>query len=72
MRTEGFCRDLPTDLHGVTFQYTVWLLFTAVRTSKFMVIYVTFADLYTHNKRKSGSGGLPVADAAFPREVLFH
>jgi len=37
-----------------------------------MVLYVTFADLYTYNKRKSGSGGLPVADAAYPREVLFH
>jgi len=45
--------------------------FTAVRTSKLIVLYIMFAVLYSLNEGKSSCGGLPVADAALPREVLF-
>jgi len=72
MRTESSSRELSTKLHGVTFQKTVILPFTAVRNSKRIALYIMFTDVHTHNKEKSGSVRLPVADAALPREVLFH
>ena len=37
-----------------------------------MVLHIMFTDLYTQNEEKNGLGGLPVADAALPREDLFH
>jgi hypothetical protein len=47
------------------------LPFTADITSKYKVLYIMFADLYHLIAGKSCFRGLPVADAACPRVVLF-
>jgi len=36
------------------------------------VIYYVYWCTHSQQREKNGSGRLPVADAALPREVLFH